>query len=315
MSNRELPSNVDIDNIRSPKIDAIKHATERVSNWLHNDLREIIRPLQNLHTLPDDIGDLKRRLVEQFRRLFVGQITAEMKSREANIRVAKRKADLVETHVDRKKDQLSESQDRVRSRFENLAASVSQDHQSDLERLDDHAYRITDSIYPDQIQERFSYESPVFWTSLASHSAASAAARTQCLLDGTEQAAHQVANFLDARESFHESLRQLASPAATEARYELPYWFIETEDPETGETSTDIVFPWDLRESDPPVSTEQVDALRQAAHRQLDGKTSTRTLTRDEHDLVKNRLDNSDDTSADVLSGDDGAWPRLVHVE
>lgn len=315
MSDRQPPSKVDIDNIRSPKIDAIKQATERVSNWLHNDLREIIRPLQNLHTLPDDIGDLKRRLVEQFRRLFVGQITAEMKSREANIRVAKRKADLVETHVDRKKKQLSQSQNRVRSRFENLAASVSQDHQSDLERLDDHAYRITDSIYPDQIQERFSYESPVFWTSLASHSVASAAARTQCLLEGTEQAAHQVANFLDARESFHESLRRLTNPAATEGQYALRYWFVETEDSDTGETSVDIVFPWDLRETAPPVSAEQVDALRRAARHQLDGETSTRMLRNDERNFVKTRVTRSEDASIDALCGGSGAWPRLVYVE
>lgn len=319
MSNRDRPSNVDIDNIRSPKIDAIKQATERVSNWLHNDLREIIRPLQNLHTLPDDIGDLKHRLVEQFRRLFVGQITAEMKSREANIRVAKRKADLVETHVDRKKEQLTQSQERVRSRFENLAASVSRDHQSDLERLDDHAYRITDSIYPDQIQERFSYESPVFWTSLASHSAVSAAARTQCLLEGAEQAEDQVANFIDARESFHDSLRRLASPDATEGRYELPYWFVEAEDPDTGEMIVDIVFPWDLCDTDSPVSPEQEGALRQAARHQLNGDSATRSLTSDERDLVKSRvadsLADSDHASLDALTGDGGDWPRLVHVE
>lgn len=315
MSDRDLPSNVDINNIRSPKIDAIKQATERVSNWLHNDLREIIRPLQNLHTLPDDIGDLKRRLVEQFRRLFVGQITAEMKSREANIRVAKRKADLVETHVDRKKEQLTQGEERVRFRFGGLAASVSQDHQSDLESLDDHAYRITESIYPNQIQERFSYESPVFWTSLAKHSAVSAAARTECLREGTESAAANVSHFLDEREVFHESLRRLTSPAATEGHYELRYWFVEVKDPDTGEVSVDIIFPWDLDGTESPVSPEQEDTLRTAARNRLDSDASARVLTDDERDAVIRRMSERDGTLADALRNENGALPRLMYLK
>lgn len=313
MSDRDMSSRVDVDNINSPKIDAIKTATERVSNWLHNDLREIIKPLQNLHTLPDDIADLKKRLVEQFKRLFVGQITAEMKSREANIRVAQRKANLLETHVDRKKEQLTESRERVQARYEKLAESVSKDHKADLERLDSHAYEITETIYPEQIQERFSYESPVFWTALAEHSAASAAARTSCLKEGTEAAASELASFLDAREQFHEDLSRLASSRAEPGEYELSYWFVEVEDEDTGETHLDVLFPWDLNDTRPPVSDDQEKVLRRAARTEVTDESPGRSLSEEERELLLEELWQKvdGDSVSDVLGGG-GEPPELT---
>jgi hypothetical protein len=313
MSDRDRGSRVDIDDINSPKIDAIKTATERVSNWLHNDLREIIKPLQNLHTLPDDIADLKKRLVEQFKRLFVGQITAEMKSREANIRVAQRKATLLETHVDRKKEQLTESRERVQARYEKLAESVSKDHKADLERLDSHAYEITETIYPEQIQERFSYESPVFWTALAEHSAASAAARTSCLKDGTEAAASEVASFLDARDQFHEDLSRLASSKAVPGEYELSYWFVEVKDEDTGESHIDVLFPWDLDDTRSPVSDDQESLLREAARAEVAEGSPGRSLSEDEREIVLRELRQrgGGDPVSDVLGGN-GDPPELT---
>jgi hypothetical protein len=306
MSDQKFPSRVDVDNINSPKIDAIKAATERVSNWLHNDLRKIIKPLQKLHKLPDDIADLKKRLVEQFKRLFVEQITAEMKSREANIRVAQRKANLLETHVDRKKEQLTESRERVQARYEKLAESVSKDHKADLERLDSHAYEITETIYPEQIQERFSYESPVFWTALAEHSAASAAARTSCLKEGTEAAASELASFLDAREQFHEEVNRLASSKAEPGEYALSYWYVEVKDEDTGESHLDVLFPWDVNETRSPVGADQEAALREAARAEVDGDTPGRSLTDDERETVLKELRQKEDADsvADVLGGD-----------
>lgn len=305
MSKRKPSSNVDVDNINSPKIDAIKQSTKRVSEWLHKDLKEIIKPLQNLHSLPEDIADLKQRLVEQFRRLFVGQISAEMKSREANIRVAKRKADLVETHVSRKKEQLEESQERVRTRYEKLAESVSQDHKADLERLDDHAYQITDEIYPDQIQERFSYESPVFWESLAEHSAKSAAARTECLKEGTEEAADEVSSFLDERDAFYEDLRRETSPQAEPGEYQLPYWFVDVEDESTGERHLEVLFPWDLHDTDCPVESSQEEALREAAHAQVQDRTPGRSLSKEERAVVVDYLKEETDASPSALEGEE----------
>jgi len=254
---------VKVDEVNSPKIDAIDRATQRISNWLHNDLREIIKPLQSLQSLPDDIGDLKKRLVEQFRKLFVGQVTAEMKAREANIRVGVQKSELVEAHVERKKKQLEESQERIRSRFGRLAKAVSEDHSTDLERLDSHAYRITEQIYPEKVQARFSYESPVFWRALAQHSAKSANARSECLLEGNEKAQSAVSAFLDQREAFHEELDRLDCGEKA-GRYTLQYWTVTVEDEDTGEERTDVVFPWDLAKSDPPVSKATVEALRDA---------------------------------------------------
>jgi uncharacterized membrane-anchored protein YhcB (DUF1043 family) len=264
MSNSDnRPLKVQVDEVNSPKIDAINRATQRISNWLHNDLREIIKPLQSLKSLPDDVGDLKKRLIEQFRKLFVGQVTAEMKAREANIRVGVQKSELVETHIERKKGQLEESQERIRSRFGRLAKAVSKDHANDLERLDSHAYRITEHIYPEQVQERFSYESPVFWRALAQHSVSSANARSECLLEGNESAQSAVSTFLDRREAFDEALEAM-SCSAQPGRYALPYWAVRVEDPDTGEERTDVLFPWDLQKTDPPVSEDALEALRSA---------------------------------------------------
>lgn len=310
MSQQKLPERfkVDVENISSPKIEAIEKATKRLSNWLHEDLREIIKSLQYLQKLPDEIGDLKKQLVKEFRKLFVGQITAEMKSREANIRVAEEKAELAEQHVERKQEQLEESQERVRKRFEKLAESVSADHKRNLERLDSHAYRITEEIYPEQIQERFSYESPIFWDALAKHSAQAAAARTGSLAEGGEEAATSVSEFVDAREAFYEELRRLASPEAEPGKYELPYWFVEVENEDTGEQRLDVIFPWDLHDTDPPISDDHEAALRHAARTEIKGEVPGRPLTDEERNKVLSRLTEEHETPPDeIFRGDEPA--------
>jgi len=257
-----------------PTINAMNEIANGVSDWLHRDLKAIIRPLQVLPEIPKHLYKLKTLIVDQFSRLFTNQMAAEMKSREANIRVANEKTKFVEDHIEEKKEQLEDSKKRVQARFENHAETISEDHEAELERLDSHAYKIIDQIYPQEVQERFSYDSPVFWDEMAEHSANAAAARSACLQEGNEQAASSVSAFLDEREAFYNELREMASQGAEKGIQHLPFWRVELEDTETGETEVEILFPWNLHEADPPVDEEYLDALEEAARDELTSESA-----------------------------------------
>lgn len=253
-----------------PTIDAMNEIANGVSDWLHNDLVAIIRPLQVLPEIPKYFYELKTLIVDQFSRLFTNQMAAEMKSREANVRVANEKTKFVEEHIEKKKEELDESKSRVQARFESHAESISEDHEAEIERLDSHAYKILDEIYPKEIQERLSYDSPVFWDAMAEHSSNAAAARSACLQEGNDQAASSVSSFLDKREAFYEELQDASCREAGEGVHQLPYWLVELEDTESGEHEVEVLFPWDLFDADPPVDSKYIDALREAARENID---------------------------------------------
>ena len=234
--------------VESPEIDSINVTAQRISRWLHEDFREIIKPLQVLPELPEILRDFKEALVTQFRTHFSGQVAVQMKSREANIRVAEKKAELVENYIDRKKSRMDDATGRVRNRYDNIGERLSEEHTSYLNQLDGHAYGITQRIYPEEIQAKFSFVSLPFWDDLVRHTAESAAARTEILQDAYEEARGAAERFLDARSEWYSELTPLTTPSAVSGPQEVPFWFATVEDIDTGERRTEVLFEWDVDE-------------------------------------------------------------------
>ena len=58
--------------VESPEIASINVTAQRISQWLHNDFVEVVKPLQVLPELPGILEDFKNRLVDQFRIHFSG---------------------------------------------------------------------------------------------------------------------------------------------------------------------------------------------------------------------------------------------------
>jgi len=280
--------------VESPEIDSIQATTKRISNWLHHDLKEVVKPLQVLPSIPEDLRDLKERLVEQFRLLFRGEIAAEMKSREANIRVAKQKSSITEQHIENKRSRLVDEVDRVQSQAQKRLERVARDHQVDLRNLDSHAYKIVDEIYPKQIQLKFSEASTPFWGAVAEHASESVVSRTACLDEGFEAAKESIECFLEEREAFKRTFQKLtATGLKDDATYALPFWFALIKDESTGETTIEIA--WDNEGDDTPIDGAFARFVRAEAeaHMNIEGSSLTDEDAHDVRDRIIDRLNNS----------------------
>ncbi len=252
--------------VESPEIDAIKANTNHISNWLHNDFREIIKPLQVLPSIPGVLDDMKSRLVEQFQIHFSGQVAVQMKAREANIRVAQQKALLVEQHIEKRYNQLKEMDETIREKYASHAVRTEQEHSSYLRHLDSHSYEIVEEIYPKQIQEKFSYASGQFWGEIARHTAESTVARSVCLQEGYNDARENIEAFLELRNNFYKTIDEISTDMVAEGSYDLPFWFVVVEDIKTGDKRTEVFFNWDF-ENDNRISVDRKNEIQQEALR------------------------------------------------
>ena len=287
--------------VESPEIDSINTTTQRISNWLHTDLREIVRPLQVLPAIPEVLNDLKERLVQQFQLHFSGMVAVEMKTREANIRVAERKVEFIEGQVGRKHEQLGFASGRVEDRYTRMADSIAEEHDSYLRQLDSHVYDITEEIYPKQIQAKFSFASTPFWGELARHSSESAMARSACLMEGYEEARGEMEDFLAGREACYAAVVTATTDTVGEGSYEIPYWFAEVEDTETGEKQTEVLFPWDLDEATAAPHETQIELLKQVVQREAVPEVMV-AMSDEARKGLDDRLQSQHDVPADEIS-------------
>ena len=82
--------------VSSPEIDSILQVSERISTWLHKDLKQIIEPLTVLHAVPDLLKEVNSTVVNQFTSLFQGQIEADVINRQATIKGSARQPGMAE---------------------------------------------------------------------------------------------------------------------------------------------------------------------------------------------------------------------------
>jgi hypothetical protein len=238
-------------NIVSPELESINSTAQRISNWLHNDLKKIIAPLQVLPRIPELISEFNKKVVEQFSALFKNQIETLIVARQANMKVGSKKIELVEQHLEKKKNQFSELKDRIINRYKNLSEKIVEQHSRYLNRLDNHVFDIVDKTYPEVIQEKFSFAAIPTNNFIAAHTEESALVRYKCLKDGFETAKKNMNAFLQEREGFYDKLEShLYSRDEMETgNYELPFWVVVVEDKDTKKRHKEIFFNWDLDEN------------------------------------------------------------------
>jgi hypothetical protein len=249
----QFPDKMKVD---SPQIDAIKIATEKISNWLHEDFKEIVRSIKKLEEIPEILTDFKIHLIEQFKYQFSGQVAIQMKNRESNIRVIDNKSKNLIDHIETKKNQFIEIKNKLFSRFKNWSERIIHEHELYLKELDGHVFDICEKIYPDEIQNKFSYESSPFWLYFSKHISATTAARSSCITEAYDKASTRINNLIKMRktcfmkEEKHDSL-QLQS-----GRYEIPFWYVKTIDQSTGKEEIEVFFSTDLFDKSVELSSE-----------------------------------------------------------
>jgi len=232
--------------VSSPEIDSILKVSEKISNWLHHDLRNIIEPLTVLKSVPDLVKQVNQTVVYQFTNLFQGQIEADVMNRQATIKVLNKKIVSTESHIGQKEENLDKTIERIDKRYESLSDQLNREHETFLKKLDSHAYEITDRIFSQQVQERFSYDSIPVTGFLADHAIVSATDRTVCIEKGFNDAYDQVSNYVEEKRMFEEQIGSYQCDLLTEGVYDLPFCFIETEDRMTGERHIECRFECEL---------------------------------------------------------------------
>ena len=255
----EFPDKV---KVTSPEIDSIKATSEHISNWLHHDFLEVIKPLQVLNELEDMLTHFKKEMVEQFGILFTSQIESQVVSRQASIRANEQKVKLIEDQISKKEIQFREAKERIVARYEKIAEQLVGEHAKYLKQLDSQAYEIVDKIYPDQIQEGFSFASLPAQKYLAAHVIESALTRSAALNDSYKKAKEIMTEFLKKRESFSEDIEFGVTDKLDAGDYYLPLWHIEVEDRETGDKHTELYFEWEISGNSAPISSAQSEILR-----------------------------------------------------
>lgn len=250
--------------VNSPEIDTINKTTQRISNWLHNDFREIIKPLQVLPKIPEILSDFKEKITEQFSMLFTNMIDTQIVSRHANIIVTEKKVSLVEEHVDKKEHQFIDAKKRITERFQDLSNKLVEMHSKFLKQLDSHAYDIPEKIYPNQIQEKFSYASNSTKNYIIAHAQESALTRHDTLNEGFEAAKKSIDTFLDKREIFYDNLRRYYCEEE-EGKYGLPLWAVEVEDLDSKEKRIEVYFDWELKNEKCDLPSKTVGKMRDYA--------------------------------------------------
>jgi len=239
--------------VHSPEIDSIRVTSSKISNWLHNDLKNIIEPLTVVRFIPDLIKELKLTIVNQFTNLLMGQVEADVINRQANIKVLNKKIDSTQAHIIQKEESLNKTIDRVTNRYSNLSDQLNTEHETFLRKLDSHAYDIIEQVYPQQIQDKFSYDSIPGINFLSDHAMVSVSDRNICFEQGLNDALRVVSNFIDNREQLYNDLIDFECHILDEGTYELPWCFIELENNKTGETKLECWFECELekREKEP----------------------------------------------------------------
>lgn len=272
--------------VTSPEIDSIKTTAERISNWLHEDFKRVIAPLQVLNKLEEMLTAFKETLVKQFEILFSSQMEANVVSRQANIRAIDQKIKFVEEHITKKKDQFGEAQKRIFSRYNKLAETMVEQHTRYLKQLDQHIYEITEKIYPNQIQEKFSFTSIPSQQYLVAHTLDTILGRSACLNAGYENTKNQLQTFLELRKPFHDELEQITTKELKAGNYEIIFWFVELEDIETKTKRIEVFFEWEINGSLPPLDHEQISNIKNIAKNLVKKAISENISNEDQSFLV-----------------------------
>lgn len=283
--------------VESKDIASIRETAKHISNWLHNDLRNIVAPLQVLPRIPDMLGEFQKKMVEQFSELFKNQIETLVVARQANIKVLEKKISLIKDYILKKENQLKEAKDKIIERYNGLRGKLVKQHERYLNNLDDHAYNIVEKIYPEEILDKFSYVSAPTQNYIIAHTQEAAIVRQSLIKSQLNKTKAAVNSFLEKREEFYDNLSTILTDIEA-GSYSLPFYYVEVEEIDTKQKRVDIYFPFDLANGDNKIDSKEIIALRSAAMKF--NPNSTVTKKEDVEEITNFIIENMDVPKAEV---------------
>lgn len=228
--------------VTSPEIDSIKVSTQKTLEVLTRHLQEIISSVQSVDQLPVLIEQLRTTVTENFSTLFTSSVEAEVLSRQAIIKVIENKTEFVQKHIAKKQNHANNAVDIITKDFESYLKQLAEEQEVFLQKLDSHVYDITESIYPIRISLLLESYLPSI-NILSDHISQIAEVRTIAINNLFNKASEAIQSFVEERDDFYSELENLSINDMEEGCYELPCYFLEVEDRETGETFIQPVLP------------------------------------------------------------------------
>lgn len=228
--------------VTSPEINSIKESTKQTLEVLTVHLQKIIDSVQSVDELPGLIQQLRETVTENFSTLFTSSVEAEVLSRQAIIKVIENKTSYVQQHIEKKQKHADEAVNVIGNDLKMYLKELADEQEVFLQKLDSHVYETIDKIYPHQIEETLRSFLPSNQY-LTDHISDNAFTRTSIINDLLNNAEKEINAFVDERNSCYSALDEHKMDDLQEGCYELPCYFMEVEDRETGETFIQPVIP------------------------------------------------------------------------
>lgn len=259
--NQQFPNRMDNE---AKDISAIRETAERISTWLHYDLKKIIAPLQVLPKIPELLSEFQKKVVNQFSELFKNQIETLVVTRQANIRVLDKKISMIESFIHNKKNQLEEARIRIIDRYRGIRLKLVKEHDNFLSGIDNHVYDLLEKIYPKQIQEKFSYISIPVQNYIITHMKEAAVVRHNLTKAEFGKTKNAIDSFLNKRKNFYNILESYTCNLEP-GLYGLPYYYVEVEEIDTKRKRTEIYFSFEFNDRKNQIDEKFLISLRETA--------------------------------------------------
>ena len=256
----QLPNKIEVDAPQTDKrIDAQIQAFTSLSKMLQKAFTEIAEALQTLRVLPNLVQGFQKQVNKEFQNLFRHQLEGQVHARNATRSARETKRDAMVGIREEKVKELPADRERIGKRYAVTLEQAAAQCDKQIRSLDSHAFRITEEVFPQQIQERFSYDSVGAFEFLAAHADESAAMRALCLGEGFAACHEAAGELLGARKGFYEDLKAAAVTGALQPGWHvLPVLVIETEDCASGSRGYEVV----LAEGKVPVPVAEATQAR-----------------------------------------------------
>ncbi len=242
--------------VHSPEIDSINKVSQRISNWLHHDMIEIVRPLQVLNKIPELFKDMKIKIVEQFSSLSMNIIEMEVIKKYSNLKSLEKKIKLMDKSIDESNRLIEESVYEIDNRIENLMDNYSYEHEKYLKELDKEAYSLIGETFDSCVLDLKKDKPKLNFVKMSQHLVESSTNRGLVLKENLDTAQDNIDSFIERRREFHSQFPRVGQTKLVEGDYEIGFYYVKIKNKKNNSITTKILL--DVSNKDKNIDLEKV---------------------------------------------------------
>ncbi len=242
--------------VHSPEIDSINKVSQRISNWLHHDMLEIVRPLQVLNKIPELFKDIKIKIVEQFSSLSMNIIEMEVVKKYSNLKSLEKKIKLMDKSIDESSRLIEESVYEIDDRIKNLMDNYSTEHEKYLKELDKEAYSLIGETFDSCVLDLKKDKPKLNFVKMSQHLVESSTNRGLILKEKLDTAQDHIESFIERRRDFHSQFPRVGQTNLVEGDYGIGFYYVKIKNKKNNSITTKILL--DICNKDKNINLEDV---------------------------------------------------------